>query len=279
MAGHAYRLFMQGMRAALGLLLCLLSAASVPACSLIHSPSGRIEPLTAASADELGCTPLMLAVFGRDEVGGGSGVAVHERIILTAGHVVPSDARFLVAATNPGERPQGTRIRRVIRGDGEATTQGDWALLILDRPLSRIGCRPAAQMCGQERCASPGQPVVIAGFPFLSGHDPEDLRARESILLRTTLDSPPPGDPSGGSSDFLFASYVPGRTDLSGLSGAPVFLMPAGAQPLLVGIHIATGVSKFAGTIMLDRAAVIRRLPLDAINKAIAELPPLPPRP
>jgi|ERR1043165_37957 hypothetical protein len=270
-------------------LICALLLLPV-ACISIHEPTGRIEPLPATASADLGCTPLLLAVYGHEDaegnvVGGGSGVAVHERVILTAGHVIPSEARFLyarVAGTegsadrgSPVWRGQGARIRKIVKGGGAATSEGDWALIILDRPLSRIGVRPASNLLAQgARAPLSGVPVVIAGFPFEAG---DDATSREPVIVRTTIASAPPG--ARASDAFLFADYAAGRTDLSGLSGGPVFMpLGAGAAPVLVGIHIASGISKFAD-VTTSRTILIRRTPTDEIVRAIADLPPVPARP
>jgi hypothetical protein len=276
------------MRRALRHLVPILAAiALLPGC-IVHQPTGRLEALSPSASSELGCTPLLLAVYGREDgkgqiVGGGSGVAVHDRIILTAGHVVPQEARFLFARaggtadsssdSSRAWRGQGARIRSVIRGNGAATTQGDWALIILDRPLTRIGAMPAINFFPiDDRPPASGTPILIAGFPFEGG---DDMINREPVIVRTTL-ARPPGDSTGGPA-FLYADYVAGRTDFSGLSGGPVFTVPAdGGPPMLLGIHIATGVSKF-GQLTISRTSVIRRTPTAEIEKAIAELTPPPP--
>jgi hypothetical protein len=271
-------------RGCLVVLGVLASLGPLSGC-LVHEPAGRLEALSSATCSELGCTPLLLAVYGREDgkgsiVGGGSGIAVHERVILTANHLVPDQARFLFARTGatPEDdsvawRGQGARIRRVIRGNGAATTQGDWALIILDRPLGRIQCRPACRLVGaSDRTPPVGTPIVIAGFPFDGG---DDMINREPVVVRTTITRAPP-DAAGGPA-FIYADYAAGRTDLSGLSGGPVFTAPEPGQSCtLLGIHIATGVSKL-GQITIARTSVIRRLPAEEIARAIAELPPPPP--
>jgi len=269
-------------------LLLLLAALAASTGCLVHEPAGRLESLSSTACSELGCTPLLLAVYGKEDgkgqiVGGGSGVAVHDRIILTAGHVIPQEARFLFARaggtpdsaddSSSAWRGQGARIRKVIRGGGAATTQGDLALIILDRPLSRIGCKACSCLCeSADRPPPAGTPILIAGFPFDGG---DDMINRDPVIVRTTLSHSPP-DAAGGPA-FLYADYAAGRTDLSGLSGGPVFTVPGpGHPPMLLGIHIATGVSKF-GQLTIGRTSVIRRLPADEIARAIAELPPAPP--
>ncbi|MEX2217472.1 MAG: trypsin-like peptidase domain-containing protein [Phycisphaerales bacterium] len=286
------------MRRCLNLLLLALTTLAAPACtSLTLNPSGRIEPLSPALSDQLCCSPLLLAVFGREDdgpggggggggvIGAGSGIAVHERIILTASHVVPQSARWasLRSADQPQQsqrsrRSSGVRIRSVIRGGGPAASGGDWALLILDRPLSRQGITAAPCLCAQNAPAPPpGTPVLIAGYPFPEGKPPATESAvfsRTPVVVRTTLAAPPPD--ARRNDTFLYADYAAGRTDLSGLSGGPVFTVPEGGggePPVLIGIHIATGVTTFA-SLTLNRSSLIRRVPTAEIERAIADLPP-----
>ena len=267
-------------------LLSLLLLTALPGC-IVHEPTGRLEPLSTAACSQLGCTPLLLAVYGREGkaqvVGGGSGIAVHDRVILTAGHVVPDEARFLFARVggtpdsseedSPAWRGQGARIRKVIRGGGGPTSKGDWALIVLDRPLTRIGARACSCMCSAgDPAPKIGDAVVIAGFPFAGT---TDMINRDPVIVRTTICHAPLD--AGSDPAFLYADYASGTTDLSGLSGGPVFTVSRTGEPAcLIGIHIATGVSRF-GDKVVDRTSVIRRVPTEEIQKAIADLPPPPP--
>lgn len=270
----------------------LLAAALCPACAALREPSGRIEPLSESTCADLGCSPLLLAVYGREPaapgerprgvVGGGSGIAVHDRIILTAGHVVPEGARWVSLRSIPhaGEtaprRPAGARIQRVVRGGGGAVSEGDWALLILERPLSGLGIAPAPCLCpaGSDAPCT-GCAVLIAGYPFPPGHASfDDMTRREPVLLRTRLaDAPAAGGAraTGDRHSFLYADYPEGRTGLDGLSGGPVFDPAPPGPPRLIGIHIASGTTRF-GDLTLRRTAVIRRLPAAEIAAAIAAL-------
>lgn len=252
-------------------------------CVLMQHPQAQVERMTAASARaELGCMPLRLEISDGTHRRWGSGVAIHPRVVVTAGHVlpdwagqqveVPTGAGFLSPRRLPpvlvdtGERAQRVRVRQVVRGESAIAGAGDWALLVLSRPLREtVVLPPASWMPTKPGSAVPqpqpgprrlrGRAVVIAGF--CAGQD--EVGSAGSVAVRTSLVVPPPG---ASEAPLLYAS-MPGRgANFAGLSGAPVFCRQDDGTHTLVGIYLGECESRLAGLISLGCWGVIHQFPV-----------------
>lgn len=264
------------------LLLCLVPFV-VQACSTSQSHDG--EPsVTVEERRPLPGTPLALEVVSPGGRGYGSGILVHPRIILTAGHIVASDATSVIAFTDPAgpreavriikvlpsepavdDRPQSRPIRDwSIPGDDDE----DWALLILASPLSTLPATPAP-LLGNE-LPTMDSSLRVAGFPFADHGRDRARRSERRVMDMNTPVIPTPSHARSSTQRF-FGRGPSSKLDHSGASGGPVFLEARADPAPLVGIYIGEVSYDFLG-LRLRSELVFRRLPIAEIHRAIDAL-------
>lgn len=247
------------------LLLIVLAAPAITGCSAWPDPTGRAEPLPAGTAHEIGCTPLELLVHADDELRSGSGVALHERLILTAGHVVPDEPTYLTAFASGATGGEAVRIAAVVRGHGDDGEAGDWAILVLARPFGALAVSPAQYLNPAGQSVPESSPILIAGSPH-----PIGARApveREPVLVRTEVIAPPSSvkaDPR-----LLYVRHITERRSLDGLSGGPAVLVRPGEPPLLVGIHVASVHLALGRAVEFGRIIAVHRVPHEGVRRAL----------
>lgn len=261
--------------------LCLCTLIGCAATSTPHAPA----PDSLAQVLRAGGTPLALEVASPHARGHGSGILVHPRIILTAGHIVPVDATTLTAFNSVDGVGEVVRILRIVpepalaAGEQQATRplrnwaipgheDDDWALLILSAPFASLDAQPAASL--DDSRPVPGDTVLIAGFPFADGGRDPARRGERRTLLATTSVIHAPLDARSSDQRF-FGRGIKDSIGHSGASGSPVFSSFQSDPPMLIGIYIGEIGYKFLG-VQLSSEMMFRRLPIDAIRSAIASL-------
>lgn len=240
---------------------CLLTGcASVPTTAGLP-PASRTREL-------VGCTPLLLTVMAGDDHGAGSGVLVHPRVILTAGHVVPEGAGAVLAFVDLDGGGEMVGVDQIVRGSRQGWWGDDWALLVLSEPFRVLPAVPASRL-GDGAEPPLGDPLIMAGFPGLKPGEARGMPYQhEAVLIRTGAVKRPAWaaeDPA-----VWFASDLEEWRPLTGMSGGPVFLNCRGG-PLLVGLFVGEASKQLAG-VRYDRALVIAPLPRAAIEAAVVSV-------
>ncbi len=265
-------------------LLCISSALLLTACAASSTPQGA-PPAALADFSRRAGTPLAIEVTSPGARGHGSGILVHPRIILTAGHIVPVDASSVTAFTSPGAAPEVVRILNVLpapapTADDHQPTRplrdwavpghedDDWALLILSAPFTTLDALPAAVL--DDTRPALGDTVIVAGFPFADGGLDPARRADRRALLAASSIIPGPAD-SRSSDHRYFGRGVEHGAGHLGASGSPVFVDSPGDPPRLVGIYIGAIGYEFLG-IRTSSEMMFRRLPIEVIRNAIDSL-------
>lgn len=255
------------MSRATGIILLLLASmmAAVFGCAA-SEPEVRASLTHEQIESALGCTPLCLVIAGENIEGAGSGVLVHPRIVATVAHIVPPEPRSLIAFVSEESAGEAMGIARVVRGTESGFWDGDWALLVLDRPFSSLPAGVAPGLPAGGGGPRVGDEVVIGGFP-LAG-DGSDVLHRRSVLVRTALIDPPEG--VGDSPHVMYAANR-GRRSRVGLSGSPAVMVREGEGPVLIGLYSGSTRIELLG-LVASAPLVIQRLPIEAIARVAAEL-------
>jgi len=260
---------------------CLCTLTGCAASSTPDAPS----PAILAQAIRTAGTPLALQVALPGARGHGSGILVHPRIILTAGHIVPINATSVTAFTTPEGAPEIVRIDRIFparafSGIGDPASRplrdwsmpgdknDDWALLVLGAPFTSLDAAPAETFATAP--PTPGDAVIIAGFPMADGGR-DASRHSERIALFHKSDIIPGTKSSHPNDQLFFGRGMPHGQGHSGASGSPVFLCTDNAPPALIGIYIGEIGYHFLGA-RTRSEMMFRRLPLEAIRDAIDSL-------
>lgn len=225
----------------------------------------------ADAEDTFGCTPVSLDFFGGSVRGSGSGVFVSERWLLTAAHVVPSDAQFVWIWMNDESGPAGMvmPIELVITGGGEPVEAGDWALVRVPAKIGQLGARPARLL---EEVDSPE--ALLVGFPTIDGEGGGLFSPRQIVVLSSER----PGvvgflDDDG---ELRYFRMVRGWSALGGASGGPVVVQDDGGKPGVGGIVL--GRVEYRGLWRHGRAIVTHAVPPQAHLAAKGMLDDLPSR-